>query len=392
MALSLVASLLAQGAYLPVALLGQGPGAQLATGADLARQTYWCARLLGLWDVRLSPLSSSTADGSPLWLSLPPMPGLLSWGLVGSVLAGLVVASVTYGLLFYLNWRVLVPQLLARHRVGLYCLVAWLASCLVVLLRLLPAWWLPDGPGATLVRSHPVAAGLQAFAAAAGVVFVSFAIRLTSDYLRGERRRSELEKQQLLMELALLKARLQPHFLFNTLNNIYVLTRQRSAQAPEAVLRLAELMRYVLYESGADTVPLAREVGHLHSFVDLQRLRCNGNPHETIQFCISGDPQAHALPPMLLMSLVENAFKHGNLSADAPAVRIELRAAAEHLQFTVDNRLDVEGATIVPPGGVGLATLRRRLALAYPDRHDLHIAASPADYEVTLTLWPERAA
>jgi hypothetical protein len=364
---------------------------QPGNAAELARQPYEFGQLLGVVGGELvHPFLAKRPIGLMLVTALGPG---LSWEGLGNLLANLVLVSATYGLLFYLNWRVLVPHLLGRHRLGMYCLAAWLATCAAVLLRLLAAWWPHVGPGDWHTRAHPGVAGLQAFGAGVAVVFISFAIRLTSDYLRVERRRNELERQQLLMELALLKAQLQPHFLFNTLNNIYMLTTQHSAQAPEAVMRLAELMRYVLYESGTDTVPLSREVTHLHSFLELQRLRLNGDADEAIRFHVSGDTQGHALPPMLLMPLVENAFKHGDLAADAPAVRVQLRAAEESLHFAVYNRVDAEAGRGLPQsGGLGLATLRRRLDLAYPNRYDLHVAASPSDYEITLTLWPERAA
>ncbi|WP_460504399.1 sensor histidine kinase, partial [Hymenobacter agri] len=108
---------------------------------------------------------------------------------------------------------------------------------------------------------------------AVATMLASSAVRITLDYLRGQRQRQERERQHLLTELAMLKTQINPHFLFNTLNNIYSLTSRKSDRAPEAVLRLAESMRYLLYDSAADTVPLSQELAHLRSFLDLQRLR-----------------------------------------------------------------------------------------------------------------------
>jgi sensor histidine kinase YesM len=227
------------------------------------------------------------------------------------------------------------------------------------------------------------------------VLLLSFYLRLTTDYQHEqqrrqaeERQREALEKQHLAAELSLLKAQLNPHFLFNTLNNIYSLTSEASPDAPAAVavLQLAELMRYQLYESAAATVPLAQEVAHLHSFLNLQRLRLP--TADALQFCVPAELPAHyVLAPMLLLPLVENACKHGDLAQRPHAVELTLRLHEQCLTFTVRNgiRRAVQ-PTPAGPGGVGLTNLRRRLLLLYPQRHELRVDASATHYQVTLTL------
>jgi LytS/YehU family sensor histidine kinase len=180
-----------------------------------------------------------------------------------------------------------------------------------------------------------------------------------------------------------------PHFLFNTLNNIYSLASQKSDRAPEAVLRLAEIMRYMLYESSADTVPLSQELTHLRSFLDLQRLRLPASAADAIVFDLPPSLAQAPCPiaPMLLFPLVENAFKHGDLSA-RPVVVIDLQLPEpDMLRFTVRNPVAPPSLHLpAQPGGVGLTNLRRRLELLYPGRHTLLINEHDGQHHVELLL------
>ncbi|UOQ74670.1 sensor histidine kinase [Hymenobacter cellulosilyticus] len=207
-----------------------------------------------------------------------------------------------------------------------------------------------------------------------------------------QRNRRELERQNLLTELALLKAQVNPHFLFNTLNNIYSLTKQQSARAPEAVLRLSEIMRYMLYESNVEQVLLHKELANIRSFLDLQRLRLPGEAATAVAFQESGIPADSSYPiaPMLLLPLVENAFKHGDLSVRPQAVRLAVALSeAGELRFAVHNFVDALAQQLEgQPGGLGLANLRRRLNLLYPNRHTLTVDRQPQEHTVVLTLAP----
>lgn len=294
--------------------------------------------------------------------------------------------------LFYLNWLVM-PRLFVRTRLPAYFLVLGLGLAAFAALRIGLSYALEEvkiqGVPQTLAYYVQV---LQAYYLLLGgqIVLLSFFLRLAGDYLREREDRRELEKQHLRTELALLKTQLHPHFLFNTLNNIYSLTLNCSPQAPEAVLRLSELMRYQLYDSADDTVPLAREISHLQSFLTLQHLRLPPDEaDEAIQFSIllpPGAEYAYQLPPMLLLPLVENAFKHGDLTARPHVVRLTLHLTEDsQLHFSVRNR-QAPHATPEAPGGVGLANLRRRLALLYPRQHDLVVVANAEEYSVRMTL------
>ncbi|MBF9222636.1 sensor histidine kinase [Hymenobacter ruricola] len=292
--------------------------------------------------------------------------------------------------LFYWNWLVLFPRTLPLGRLGSYLLLALASAAVFSLLRIAVS----DAVYRLMSPAHPMSgsfrgdlwfglllAGLLTLAASSGV-------RMTIEYLQGQRNRRELERQHLLTELGMLKTQINPHFLFNTLNNIYSLTSRKSDRAPEAVLRLAESMRYLLYDSSADTVSLAQELAHLRSFLDLQRLRLPASEAETaIVFSTHGPLDAFPpVAPLLLLPLVENAFKHGDLAARPEAIRIELEVDGAELRFSVHNYVAAIADLPPQPGGLGLHNLRRRLVLLYPERHALHVRTLPGEYAVELVL------
>ncbi|RFP67064.1 histidine kinase [Hymenobacter lapidiphilus] len=304
-----------------------------------------------------------------------------------------LLANLLDSALFYFNW-LLMPRLFRRGRLGTYLGLLGLGLVAFCVLRIGVSYAFDEVrvQGESQPLDYYVHV-LQAYYLQLGgaILLLSFFIGLAGDYWRELRHRRALEQQHLRTELALLRSQLHPHFLFNTLNNIYSLTLHASPQAPEAVLRLAELMRYQLYESADDLVPLAREIGHLQSFLTLQQLRlptASGDADEAIDFRMllpPGISHTLLLPPMLLLPLVENAFKHGDLTARPHVVRLVLELAPTdgQLHFTVRNRVSPETAT---PGGVGLANLRRRLELLYPGRHALVVTANTQEYAVRLTV------
>ncbi|UOR05290.1 histidine kinase [Hymenobacter aerilatus] len=292
--------------------------------------------------------------------------------------------------LFYFNWIVL-SRLLPARRLVLYVGAVVGGVLVFAALRIGISVFYAEGVQQFTFAEHVQMLSNYHLVLGLLIVLLSGGLRLAVDYVQEHDNRRELQAQHLVTELSLLKAQVNPHFLFNTLNNIYALTLQHSPRAPEAVLRLAEIMRYVLYESGADTVPLTRELTHLRGFLDLQRLRLPGNAAAAVQLhttLATGAEYVFPIAPMLLLPLVENAFKHGHLQAPAPAVQLELQVnEAGVLRFMVRNAVAApQAASLEAPGGVGLPNLRRRLALLYPQRHTLTIDATAQEFCATLTV------
>ncbi|MBF9143972.1 sensor histidine kinase [Hymenobacter properus] len=194
---------------------------------------------------------------------------------------------------------------------------------------------------------------------------------------------TQLQQQRLQTELQLLKAQLQPQFLYRTLHTLYELTLNKAASSPAAVLQLSALLRYMLYDSQLDAVPLADEVAMLRHYVALEQLRLGTGVDVSLSF--SGDETAHDIAPLVLLPLVENAFRHGTGPAlECPWISFDLVAKPHQITIKVINS-QAHGAEWGGEG-LGLRTLRARLARLYPTRHELKIVSEPDTFLVMLNL------
>lgn len=214
-------------------------------------------------------------------------------------------------------------------------------------------------------------------------MMLSTAVYVLSDSVAQRQQRKNLENEKLNAELAFLKSQINPHFLFNSLNNIYSLAYRKSEKTPDAILKLAEIMRYMLYESNEDTVLLTDEIDYLHNYIELQKLRFKGDSFVDIDVKI--DRTDHRIMPLLLISFLENAFKHG-VSADAlKPIRILINVTNGRLHFKVENTKSRSNKDQTK--GIGLVNLKRRLQLGYPDRHTINIVESDDHYSSELFLY-----
>ncbi len=198
-----------------------------------------------------------------------------------------------------------------------------------------------------------------------------------------KRRQNELEKENLRLELNFLKAQINPHFLFNTLNNIYSFSIKAPGKVTDTILKLANLMRYSLYETNEDLVPLSHELLFLTSYIELQQIRHDDNVQ--IQFNVYGQPGVKLIPPLLLIIFVENAFKHGlQATAQASWVRIDLTITATTLVLQVVNSIPFK--TMAKVGGIGLKNVSKRLAHFYANNHQLTIEDLANQFSIRLTI------
>ncbi|MCK7554905.1 histidine kinase [Chitinophaga sedimenti] len=187
---------------------------------------------------------------------------------------------------------------------------------------------------------------------------------------------TERRQAALQAELEFLKGQVHPHFLFNTLNNLYALTLQHSPRSPQIVLGLSEILRYMLYECNVERVSLKRDIAILQSYVALEQLRYEERLDLT--FSINGDPGAHQIAPLLVLPLVENAFKHGaSEDAGAPWINIDLRVHDDHFKFKIANSRPEQAPNdaAVHFGNIGLRNVRKRLEILYPGAHQLRTVA-----------------
>jgi LytS/YehU family sensor histidine kinase len=209
--------------------------------------------------------------------------------------------------------------------------------------------------------------------------------KLLVEYLRKMMKFKEIENKQLKDELTLLKEQIQPHFLFNTLNNLYgLITQDQNQKAAEITLKLSDLMRYLLESSKTDKVSLKKEIQFLEDYLSLEKIRLSKNTD--IRFEVSGIVSDVFVAPLLFIPLVENAFKHGlnTITADSFA-HFSLSVQGKDLFIEAKNSLG-KSLENSPESGTGIANLRKRLQLIYPNNHLLDIQKSNDEYKVVLHI------
>ncbi len=285
--------------------------------------------------------------------------------------------------IFYFNWYVLIPRFLARNHLLLYIASVLTTLLVFALVRAPLDYFVFREFNPNMKALYTTERLLQYALGGLVTVFISSALKVTGNYIRNERRNKELETQKLTAELAYLKSQVNPHFLFNTLNNIYSLAYKQHPETPDAIMKLSLLMRYMLYESNDTLVSLEKEVDHINNFIDLQKLRLR--EQTSIKLHVEGDLAGKQIAPMLLMTLVENAFKHGLVSRNEIGIILNLQVQEDALLFSTVNNSSTHKKREF--GGIGLENLRRRLNLLYPDRHQLTLEEKEGTFFATLKLY-----
>ncbi len=341
----------------------------------------WLLALLSLWTIGWAALLTTHQQG----MAVQPIPLrvelVVLWQQPAQFASYLlqfgVMAAVMYGY-YWLNRYWLIRRLLSRHGTAVFILSA---LCLLLLSYAPVSALLLQLPLNQHVEVPALPAGNQLpfhrhnFYFAVGQWLLTTPLILLTEWQQqqmaleqAERRSAQVAQQQMAMELQLLQQQIQPHFLFNTLNNLYALCLQQSAEAAPTVLRLADLMRYVVYDGQKPWVPLAQDIAYLQNYLALQQLRTSHRNQLQAEF--PAVPAQLQLPPLLLVMLLENAFKHGVEShAGASWVRVSLTLTDDQLKFQCDNSLP--DTPTDASGGVGLQNLRRRLQLLYGEAFSL---------------------
>ncbi len=226
------------------------------------------------------------------------------------------------------------------------------------------------------------------------VVFFAVAVKMLKNWYQIQRNNQQLNKEKLEaelrlkeMQLELLKGQIQPHFLFNTLNNLYGLTLSKSDNAPNVVLLISNLLDYLLYQCNAPEVGLQNEIDHLSNYLELQKIRYGANIR--ITFEVSGTITNQKIAPSLLLPFVENSFKHGvSNEVNDGFIAIKLRISGNDFYFNVENsktNLDSEDTGRLSQG-IGLANVKKRLGLIYPRHHRLIIENGENTYKASLYI------
>lgn len=300
-------------------------------------------------------------------------------------LSNQIIIIFFYAMIVYFNLKYLIPNYLTQKKFLTYSGVLIAATLVVTPLKLILLYFkFSDFPAAqqelqTNMNYHFLT---TFFIASSSTIF-----KIITDWVRHLREKQELQTQTMQSELRFLKSQINPHFLFNTLNNLYALTLKKSDKAPEIVIKLSEMMRYMLYECNEKKVLLSKEVNYLRNYLDLEKLRQGKNVE--INFEVQGHISNQQIAPLMFIPFLENSFKHGlNNHIQHGFVNIYMNVENEEIDFFIEN----SKAKVLPKkdhrksGGIGLVNVQRRLNLIYPNHHELHIDNNPQTYAVTLHL------
>ena len=215
------------------------------------------------------------------------------------------------------------------------------------------------------------------------VILISLPVIVALQWFSQNNEITKLEKQQVESELGLLKQQINPHFFFNTLNNLYSLSLAKSDQTPDVIVQLSELMRYVIYKGKEKEVLLSEEIKYIEDYIQLQQIRLHKSFDLVFEHEVEDDH--FLIPPLLLIILIENAFKHGIEPAERECfLHIRLQQQGNHLSFICKNSFDLPESG---ERGIGLDNLRRRLSLGFPEQHELKIFEEGDTFIANLAIW-----
>jgi two-component system LytT family sensor kinase len=284
---------------------------------------------------------------------------------------------------FYLNAFLLIPRVLKKN-FGLYflALAASFVAFNLLLHYLRPLFPMPEMrmKGQTMQPGGPTFAIFPLLSITAG----SFAYHYLADQFKAVNKKKDLANASLLSELAFLRSQISPHFIFNVINSAVALSRFKPAAVEPTLIQLSKLLRYMLYVTDAEMVTIQQKEDYLRSYIELQQLRFG----DQVNIYFKSDIKAleKTIEPMLLIPFVENAFKHGTGEIEAPSIVVDLFADEKHLRFSVQNFYNPTNTRKEEHSGIGLSNVKRRLALLYPDKHNLYINHDDNTFTVMLQI------
>jgi len=303
----------------------------------------------------------------------------------------------------YFNLYFLIPRFLEKGRYEVYLSLLFL-TVLCTAILIVPGYyvsaWLSDQPFQQMYGRDPgdymYFFQINTLPSSVASTTLGMSIKLTKNWMRSRRREQELEKEKLETELKFLRSQFNPHFLFNTINSIFVLIHKNPVMASESLAKFSDILRYQLYECNEHCIPLGQELNYLENFIELQRLR---QDHDRVDLTLRYNVQHTAdleIAPFVLMPFVENAFKHVSRRDEGNNwITLDLSLAGDELQLLLSNSAcsGDAGTELIHYGGIGLKNVQRRLDLLYPGRHKLTITRDENAFHIALrVVLSERAA
>jgi LytS/YehU family sensor histidine kinase len=301
-----------------------------------------------------------------------------SWSLF---LSEVIVRNVLLAVIIYTNLRILIPFFAQRRQIFLYSLGLLASFGFYILAKNMHDVWQATLLGTTTSFWKY---SFYNFSIALFYMAFSLALELSKQWYFQRERLRQVEVEKLNTELDYLKSQINPHFLFNSINTIYFQIDKQNATARESLSRFSEMLRYQLYECGGNEIPIEKEIFYLENYVELQRMRKEDN--YSIKFSKGDSVFGFTIAPLLMITFVENAFKHASTHSDKENyIFIELKRLDNEFSFRVNNSKDLLHK-VVENGGIGLKNVKRRLDLLYPNRHHLNIVETNESFDVELNL------
>ncbi len=294
------------------------------------------------------------------------------------------VSHVSYvALAAYLNYAIALPRFMRHKNWGRYLLEFAIPFALLTFLYVYAKRFQIDGCTHKVEFFYSQKFIVLTLVGTLFIVIFVAMFKFLEDWFELEAKRKEIENEKLNAELRFLKAQINPHFLFNTLNNLYALAFAQSPNTTEVIAKLSQMMRYMIYDSNHAKVPLRKEIEYMENYISLEQLRLNNEI--PIEFKVDGNPDTVKIVPLILITFLENAFKHG-VSNNAPDawIRLHLVLTGTDILYTVENS-KLAKANPEPPG-IGLQNVRRRLELSYPGQYELDILDDPDAYAIRLKI------
>jgi sensor histidine kinase YesM len=288
-------------------------------------------------------------------------------------------------LMIYITNYLLIPQLLYKKRYVLFALAFIVLIIASSIFKMHIIGQVINNPALLSLSGNIKARIYDNVIPHFFLVLSGAAFKLMLDYTRMQKHMVEMAKEKAEAELNFLKLQINPHFLFNSLNSVYFLIEKNNTGAREALHKFSEMLRYQLYEMNDPTIPIEKEIRYLNDYVDLQKLRKDEN-YEVTFTCDPG-VKGFSIAPLLLIPFVENAFKHiSHQKNERNFIAIDLRIAKGTFHFSVENSKEAIEKITGERNGIGLANVKRRLELLYPQKYELHIKDEKSIYRVDLKI------
>ena len=314
-----------------------------------------------------------------------------------------------HAILFYFNTQILIPKLLEKQKYLLY-----VSSIIILVIVAMGGMYLqriymmpnndafkdmlalhqsqmPEmlrraggkGQKDSVLLTRSI---MRNFSSVAVIILLSIVYKTTFHKILEEKRQVSLRNENLLSEMKFLKSQVNPHFLFNALNNVYTLVLLKKDQAPAMLMKLSEMLRYMLYECNDERVSIGKEIDYINNYIELQHLKTEKKQNISIDF--QGVDNSTFIPPLLLIPFIENSFKHSRIENTKMGwIKINIKASDTNIHFRISNSIPLAIITKDETGGIGLENVKRRLELMYPDKHKLNINKSSKEFLVTLDIF-----